>query len=115
MEAMVNYSWPGNVRELQNFIERAVILAEDGVLRISTLECKSMSPSAESGAGTLFDVQRERIVEVLEETNWVISGSRGAAAVLGLPRTTLISKMQKLGIARCAPHRSAAQQRPQIM
>jgi formate hydrogenlyase transcriptional activator len=115
MEAMVNYSWPGNVRELQNFIERAVILAEDAVLRISTLECKSMSPSAESGAGTLFDVQRERILEVLEETNWVISGSRGAAAVLGLPRTTLISKMQKLGIARCASQRLAAQQRPQVM
>lgn len=115
MEAMVNHSWPGNVRELQNVVERAVILAEDGVLPISTLECKSISPSTESGAGTLFDVQRERILQVLAGTNWVIGGSRGAAAALGLPRTTLIAKMQKLGIARCAPQGFAAQRPSQIM
>ncbi|MCU1292124.1 MAG: Sigma-54 dependent transcriptional regulator (modular protein) [Bryobacterales bacterium] len=115
METMMDYSWPGNVRELQNFVERAVILAEDGVLRISTLECKTMSPSAQSGASTLCEVQRERILQVLEETNWVIGGSRGAAAVLGLPRTTLLSKMQKLGISRCAPQRFAAQRASQVM
>jgi formate hydrogenlyase transcriptional activator len=115
MEAMMDYSWPGNVRELQNFVERAVILAEDGVLRISALECKTMSPSAHSGASTLCEVQRERIFQVLEETNWVISGSRGAAAVLGLPRTTLISKMQKLGISRCAPQKFAAQRGSHVM
>jgi formate hydrogenlyase transcriptional activator len=116
MEAITDHSWPGNVRELQNFIERAVILAEDGVLRISTLERKTMSPpSAQSGAGTLCEVQRERILQVLEETNWVISGSRGAAAVLGLPRTTLISKMQKLGISRCPPQTFAEQRGLQVM
>jgi formate hydrogenlyase transcriptional activator len=114
METIMDYSWPGNVRELQNFVERAVILAEDGVLRISILECKTMS-SAQPGAGTLCEVQRERILEVLEETNWVISGSRGAAAVLGLPRTTLISKMQKLGISRCPPQKFAAQRESQVM
>jgi len=115
MEAMMNYSWPGNVRELQNFVERAVILAEDGVLRISTLESKAISSSAQFGAGTLCDVQRERILQVLEETNWVIGGSRGAAAVLGLPRTTLIAKMRKLGISQCAPQRLAAQRGLQVM
>jgi formate hydrogenlyase transcriptional activator len=115
MEAIMNHSWPGNIRELQNFIERAVILAENGVLQISTLECKTMSPSAQSCAGTLWDVQRERILQVLEETNGVISGSRGAAAVLGLPRTTLISKMQKLGIPRCAPQKFAEQRGLQVM
>jgi formate hydrogenlyase transcriptional activator len=115
MEAIMDHSWPGNVRELQNFIERAVILAEDGVLRISALESKTVSPSTHSGAGTLCEVQRERILQALEETNWVISGSRGAAAVLGLPRTTLISKMQKLGISRCAPQKFAVQRGLQVM
>lgn len=115
MEAMMDHSWPGNVRELQNFVERAVILAEDGVLRISTLECKTMSPSAQFGAGTLCEVQRERILQVLEETGWVVSGSRGAAAVLGLPRTTLISKMHKLRISRCAPQKFPVQRAMQVM
>jgi formate hydrogenlyase transcriptional activator len=115
MEALMDHSWPGNIRELQNFVERAVILAEEGVLRISALECKSMSSSAQSSAGTLFEVQRERILQVLEESNWVIGGSKGAAAVLGLPRTTLMAKMRKLGILRCPPQKFAAQRAPHVM
>jgi formate hydrogenlyase transcriptional activator len=115
MEAMMDYSWPGNVRELQNFVERAVILAEDGILRISTLEFKAMPSSAQFGAGTLCEVQRERILQVLQETNWVIGGLRGAAAVLGLPRTTLIAKMRRLGISHCVPHRFPAQRTSQVM
>lgn len=115
MEVMIDYSWPGNIREPQNFVERAVILAEDGVLRISTLEFKAMSSSAQFGAGTLCEVQRERILQVLEETNWVIGGLRGAAAVLGLPRTALIAKMRKLGISHFVPQRFATQRWSQAM
>jgi formate hydrogenlyase transcriptional activator len=115
MEAMMDYSWPGNIRELQNFIERAVILTQDGILRIPALECKTMSQNAQSAGSTLSDIQRKRILQVLEETNWVVGGPRGAAALLGLARTTLIAKMQKLGISRCAPQGFAAQRASQIM
>jgi formate hydrogenlyase transcriptional activator len=110
MEAMMEYAWPGNVREVQNLIERAVILAEDGVLRISTLECKTAPSAVHFGNNTLCEVQRQHILQVLEETNWVIGGSKGAAAQLGVPRTTLISKMQKFGITRGANRRLAAGQ-----
>jgi formate hydrogenlyase transcriptional activator len=108
MEAMVNRPWPGNVRELQNFVERAVILANDGLLRIPALECKSAVTSTRSGNGTLCEVEREHILQVLENTNWVVGGLRGAAVYLGLPRTTLISKMRKLGISRSSNRRCAA-------
>jgi formate hydrogenlyase transcriptional activator len=115
MDAMMNHSWPGNVRELQNFVERAVILAEDGVLRTSTLECKTVPPSGHCLNGTLCEVQRDLIIQILEETNWVVGGSRGAAALLSLPRTTLISKMRKLGISRYATQRFAPRREPQVM
>jgi formate hydrogenlyase transcriptional activator len=95
MRALIDHHWPGNVRELQNVIERAVILAEDGVLRIPRLEGKR-----DPGGNTLSDKERDYILEVLDETQWVIGGPGGAAQRLGLPRTTLISKMKKLGILR---------------
>jgi formate hydrogenlyase transcriptional activator len=105
MEAIANYSWPGNIRELQNVVERAVILAQDEVLRISPFQYEPMPPRAHFSNSTLCEVQREHIVQVLEETNWVIGGPRGAAAQLGLPRTTLIAKMKKLGITHGAPQK----------
>jgi formate hydrogenlyase transcriptional activator len=99
MQALTAYHWPGNVRELQNVIERAVILAEDGVLRIPPLACRR-----NSGGNTLNEKERDYILEVLDGTQWVIGGPGGAAWRLGLPRTTLISKMKKLGIV---PFRSS--------
>jgi formate hydrogenlyase transcriptional activator len=95
MQALIDHDWPGNVRELQNVIERAVILAEDGVLRVPRLARRR-----DSGGHTLNEKERDYILEVLDETEWVIGGPGGAARRLGLPRTTLISKMKKLGILR---------------
>jgi formate hydrogenlyase transcriptional activator len=115
LEAMMDHSWPGNVRELQNFVERAVILAEDGVLGTLALECTVPPPGVASGNATLNEVQRDFILQVLENTNWVVGGSRGAAAQLGLPRTTLIAKMRKLGISRGPLQRFAAQRGAQVM
>jgi formate hydrogenlyase transcriptional activator len=107
MEVLLTYPWPGNVRELQNFIERAVILSPGKVLRPPLAELKQSvaDPRAfgESNVPktvTLKDAEREHIVQALAETNWVIGGPKGAAARLGLQRTTLISKMQRLGISR---------------
>jgi len=106
MAAFTSYSWPGNVRELQNLIERAVIRSNDGVLpnpllvfertpawpqKTATLSCTS---------GTFSDFMRSLILRTLEDTDWLIGGPNGAAARLGLPRTSLVSKMKKLGISR---------------
>jgi formate hydrogenlyase transcriptional activator len=98
MDAIVRYSWPGNVRELQNFIERAVILSPGNVLRapLSELE-RPAAPAASSS--TLEETERNHILKALGETNWVVGGRNGAAKRLGLKRTTLIYKMQKLGIS----------------
>jgi len=100
MNAFTAYDWPGNVRELQNLVERAVIRSENGVLPnplpISENNHMPMAPT-----GTVFhDSQREVILTALRTTGWVIGGPRGAAARLGLKRTTLITKMKKLGISR---------------
>jgi formate hydrogenlyase transcriptional activator len=92
------HSWPGNVRELQNVIERAVILAEDGVLRVPFFEPKRAIQTAPTSGTTLEEMERDYILHVLDETGWLIGGPSGAARYLGLPRTTLISKMRKLGI-----------------
>ena len=94
----------GNVRELQDVIEHAVILTSDGILRVPVDELKhpTTAPmrSMPARVDTLKKVERDCIVRALEETNWVVGGSNGAAARLGLPRTTLIYKMRKLGIIR---------------
>ena len=102
MAALTAYSWPGNIRELQNLIERATILSRGTALEVSLAELKSPAEAttASAGAGTLEAVEREHILRVVHETNWVLSGATGAAARLGLPRTTLMHRMRKLGIAR---------------
>jgi formate hydrogenlyase transcriptional activator len=97
METLVRYPWPGNVRELQHVLHRAVILSQGGSLELPPLEVKSARPPMPRGK-TYEDVIREHIVEVLRETNGIVAGPRGAAARLGLKRSTLVSKMQKLGI-----------------
>jgi formate hydrogenlyase transcriptional activator len=122
MEAMVNYSWPGNVRELENLIERAVLLSPGKELRVPLAEFKEgtiasafaaaavdfpapVQPDASvprlgSGSSTLDDAQRHHILQILRQTKWRISGPRGAAAILGIKRTTLQARMRKLGIKR---------------
>jgi DNA-binding NtrC family response regulator len=100
MEALCRHSWPGNIRELQNFIERAVILTRGSVLQIQIKELSPSGPIGSTVAGTLEDVERQRILETLREAGAVIGGEKGAAARLGLKRTTLLSKMQRLGISR---------------
>jgi len=92
------YDWPGNIRELQNFIERAVLFSPGSVLRLPLDLRQTVTQSSESAARTLADADREHILETLNQTNWLIGGQDGAANRLGLPRTTLIYKMRKLGI-----------------
>jgi len=99
-DALMSYDWPGNVRELQNVIERAVILSLDGVLRPQVPESKRSVRVFSAHPRTLEEVERQHIVNVLKETNWVVGGRAGAAAVLGLNRTTLTFRMRKLGISR---------------
>jgi transcriptional regulator with GAF, ATPase, and Fis domain len=100
LTAFSSYSWPGNVRELQNLIERAVILANDGVLPNPLPATGTEAVTVPSSQTTLKDSERALIVSTLESVNWLIGGPTGAAAKLGLKRTTLISKMKKLGISR---------------
>jgi formate hydrogenlyase transcriptional activator len=100
MEALTRYPWPGNIRELQNFIERAVILTRGGVLNVSTSQLRSADVRPAKSIGTLETVEREHILTALEESGWVIGGPKGAATRLGLKRTTLQSRMEKLGIVR---------------
>ena len=99
MDALTRYPWPGNVRELENFIERAVILSRGAALEIPLAELKSPE-AAPAPDGTLEAAEREHILRALRETNWVVGGPKGAAARLGLKRTTLQSRMEKLGIER---------------
>lgn len=101
MKALQNYSWPGNVRELENFVERAVILTRGSELHVSLTELKPTPSQVEHTAAiTLEQAEREHILRTLRESSWTIGGTAGAAAKLGMKRTTLQSKMQKLGIAR---------------
>jgi formate hydrogenlyase transcriptional activator len=103
MQALKRHSWPGNIRELQNFIERAIILTPGHVLCAPLGDLKtdlgSFGESAKTTGGrTLKDAERAHILEVLRQVDWVVGGQRGAAVRLGLPRTTLLHRMHKLGI-----------------
>jgi len=101
MQALQAYEWRGNVRELENFIERAVILTQGQALFVSLAELKrSPGHVVNSGTTTLEQAEREHILKALRESEWIIGGPAGAAAKLGMKRTTLQSKMQKLGISR---------------
>jgi transcriptional regulator with GAF, ATPase, and Fis domain len=104
MAELVHYDWPGNVRELQHVIERAVILSANGSL---WPQVPARSPGVVRRASpvptmseTLDDAMRAHILDTLHATHWVVAGPHGAAARLGLKRTTLISRMEKLGIVR---------------
>jgi formate hydrogenlyase transcriptional activator len=99
MEIIRTHNWPGNVRELQNFVERAVIMSPGPVLRPPIGELDRLSHHTEpSSSRTLARAQRDHILEVLRKTGWVVGGRDGAAARLGVPRTTLLYRMRKLGI-----------------
>jgi formate hydrogenlyase transcriptional activator len=101
MQALQAYDWRGNVRELENFIERAVILTQGQALFVSLAELKRQPGHVvNSGTTTLEQAEREHILKALRESEWIIGGPAGAAAKLGMKRTTLQSKMQKLGISR---------------
>ena len=105
MEALVRYPWPGNVRELQNVIERAVILSKGPALAVPLADLRP--PTRDPAAGvaasapvTLLDAERDHILAALTATRWVVGGPKGAAARLGMKRSTLQKKMHKLGISR---------------
>ena len=98
MDTLTRHSWPGNIRELQHVIQRAVILSRGGTLDLTPLQ--PLLPQQRAAAAASFDdAIREHILEVLRETDGVVGGPRGAAARLGLKRSTLLSKMEKLGIS----------------
>ena len=124
MDAFTSYSWPGNVRELQNLIERAVIRSNDGVLPnpLPLFDAKPLSnpkpTPLNSRSGTFSDCVRSLILRTLEDTDWMVGGPDGAAVRLALPRTTLITKMKKLGISRPRGRRATniiAEQEPSII
>jgi len=102
LEALVRYAWPGNIRELENLIERAVIVSPGPILHVPLGELKLSPENSNTAADglTLKAAEREHILKALEATNWVLAGPRGAAARLGMKRTTLQSRMRKLGLAR---------------
>jgi formate hydrogenlyase transcriptional activator len=101
VDAMTNWKWPGNIRELENFIERSVILSEGNHLSAPLAELREqISRQPSDPEGTLRDREREHIISILRQTRGALSGPAGAAARLGLKRTTLQYKMQRLGISR---------------
>lgn len=105
MTALLNYHWPGNIRELQNLVERGVILSRGTSLDIPLSELKlANKSSAMNGSSSLEVVERDHILRILGETNWVIGGPTGAAARLGINRTTLNHRLRKLGITRPQLH-----------
>jgi transcriptional regulator with GAF, ATPase, and Fis domain len=108
MSALSSYSWPGNIRELQNLIERAVILSNEGVLPnplLTMLAAGTKEVTLSAQPTTLRDSERTLILHTLETVGWLVGGANGAAAKLGLKRTTLINKMKKLGISRPSPQK----------
>jgi formate hydrogenlyase transcriptional activator len=102
MEALVRHSWPGNIRELQNLIERSVILSPGPALQVPLAGLHSGNAPSLGGSKrrTLEEAERDHILATLKETRWVVSGPRGAAARLGMNRSTLQFRMRKLGIVR---------------
>jgi transcriptional regulator with GAF, ATPase, and Fis domain len=110
MAAFQSYSWPGNIRELQNLVERAVILSKDGVLP-NPLNKRGANPiiptldgtQAIQSSMTLEESANSLILATLEQVGWVVGGPHGAAAKLGLKRTTLLARMRRLGISRPVP------------
>jgi formate hydrogenlyase transcriptional activator len=100
MSELTTYSWPGNIRELQNFIERSVILSSENVLKPPLSSLRAAAAMQSEGPVTLEEVERDHIRKTLEQTHWVVAGPNGAAARLGIKRSTLYFRMQKLGISR---------------
>jgi len=112
MAVLKAQDWPGNIRELQNFVERAVLFSPGPVLPLPLDLNRTVKQSSESAARTLADADREHILETLNQTDWLIGGQGGAADRLGLPRTTLIYKMRKLGIETRRSSRARSMRRP---
>jgi len=110
MDAFSSYPWPGNIRELQNLIERAVILSNDVVLPNPLPVAEMDNISISRVPSTLKEIERDLILRTLEDHRWMVGGTDGAAAKLGLKRTTLIAKMQKFGISRPTAKFSVSQQ-----
>jgi formate hydrogenlyase transcriptional activator len=100
MSELASYAWPGNIRELQNFIERSVILSTGNVLQAPFASLKAAATTEAQEAVTLEEAERNHIRKTLDQTRWVVSGPNGAAARLGIKRSTLYFRMQKLGISR---------------
>ena len=101
MDALVAHSWPGNIRELQNIIERAVIRSPGDELQVPLDDLDDDAEIESDGdGGTLEEAERLHILATLKRTRWVVSGPRGAAARLGINRSTLQFRMKKLGIER---------------
>jgi formate hydrogenlyase transcriptional activator len=101
MNALIHYHWPGNIRELQNLVERAVILSSGPILKVPLNDLHAQpAPAAPRRIETLEDAERRHILEALAASAWVISGPNGAATSLGLKRSTLQARMEKLGIRR---------------
>ncbi len=98
MEAMLGYDWPGNVRQLQNFIEHGVIVSPGPAFAPPLNQLRSQRSNLPKSSKTLDDATRDHVLQTLEETKWVVGGRHGAAARLGIARTTLVSKMRRLGI-----------------
>jgi formate hydrogenlyase transcriptional activator len=100
MTALTNYHWPGNIRELENLIERAVILSRGPVLEVPLAELREPTEQFSDSVQTMDASERDHILRTLKDTHWILAGPNGAAARLGMKRTTLHSRMQKLGIQR---------------
>ena len=100
IDSLLDYNWPGNVRELENVIERAVIISSGNKLEIGDAIPKSTNSTLEETMVTLVDVEKDHILKILEQTNWRISGQKGAARILDINRSTLEARMRKLGIMR---------------